>query len=395
IATDDEIVTITVNHINRPPTADAGFDQIDVRVGTLTTLDGSGSSDPDLDVLTYSWVQTLGTSVTLNTDTDMMPTFTPIIPDMYEFELTVYDGEYYSTVASVQVTVINAAIPEAITDLNIAINAGSIDLSWSEITLDTDGLVTQMDGYIVYRGTSAYFTPQSSDSIGTTDAFTFTFNDNDLDGADVVGDISSQYFYTVVAFDIYGNRSTTSNRVGEFDYEIITTATTDYNLICIPFENTGITNADELIDAIGRSDVLTVNNYQPASQSFESRFAAGFGVNFATAIGGIYQVNAANPTIFSVAGQVPAPGSVSYPLQTTSTTSFSFLSIPFERELDFLTAQDMLDNLPGSFNTLNRYDASSQSYESRFAAGFGVNFTVKAGMPYQANVAASDIFPGP
>ncbi|MCP4525578.1 MAG: tandem-95 repeat protein, partial [Aestuariibacter sp.] len=46
IATDDEIVTITVNHINRPPTADAGFDQIDVRVGTLTTLDGSGSSDP-------------------------------------------------------------------------------------------------------------------------------------------------------------------------------------------------------------------------------------------------------------------------------------------------------------------------------------------------------------
>jgi hypothetical protein len=295
----------------------------------------------------------------------------------------------------VQITAINAATPEAVSDLNIAINGGSLDLSWSEITLDTDGILTQMAGYIIYRGTSAYFTPQSSDSIGTADAFTFAFNDADLNGADVVGDISSQYFYTVVASDIYGNRAATSNRVGEFDYEIVTTATTDYNLVCIPFENSGITNADELIDAIGRSDVLTVNNYQPASQSFESRFAAGFGVNFTTAIGGIYQVNAANPTIFSVAGQVPAPGTVSYPLQTTSTTSFSFLSIPFERELDFLTAQDMLDNLPGSFNTLNRYDASSQSYESRFAAGFGVNFTVKAGMPYQANVAASDVFPGP
>ena len=47
IATDDEIVIITVIDINRPPTADAGFDQFDVRIGTLVTLDGSGSSDPD------------------------------------------------------------------------------------------------------------------------------------------------------------------------------------------------------------------------------------------------------------------------------------------------------------------------------------------------------------
>ena len=198
-----------------------------------------------------------------------------------------------------------------------------------------------------------------------------------------------------MAFDIFGNRSAPSNRVGEFDYQIVTTATTDYNLVCIPFANTGITTADALIDAIGRTNVLTVNNYQPASQSFESRFAAGFGVNFAVTTGGVYQINAANGTIFSVAGQVPAPGTVSYQLQTTSTTSFGFLSIPFERELDFLTAQDVLNNLPGSFNTLNRYDANSQSYESRFAAGFGVNFTVKAGMPYQANIAANDIFPGP
>jgi len=361
----------------------------------LVTLDGSGSADPDFDLLDYSWVQTLGTPVTLSSDIDMMPTFTPAVPDLYEFELTVFDGQYYSIADTVQITTINAASPEAITDLDIAINGGSIDLNWSEIIYDTDGILTQMAGYIVYRGTSAYFTPQPSDSIGTTDAATFFFTDNNLNGADVVGDISSQYFYTVVAFDIYGNRSASSNRVGEFDYEIITTATTDYNLVCIPFDSTGITNADELIDAIGRSDVLTVNNYQPASQSFESRFAAGFGVNFEVVTGGIYQVNAANPTIFSVAGQVPSPGSISYPLQTTSTTSFGFLSIPFERELDFLTAQDVLDNLPGSFNTLNRYDASSQSYESRFAAGFGVNFTVRAGMPYQANIAADDIFPGP
>ena len=63
--------------------------------------------------------------------------------------------------------------------------------------------------------------------------------------------------------------------------------------------------------------------------------------------------------------------------------------------MEFLTAQDVLDNLPGSFNTLNRYIAGSQSYESRFVAGFGVNFPVKAGKAYQANAANNDIFPGP
>jgi len=80
IATDDEIVTVTVNDINRPPVSNAGFDQFDIRVGTMVTLDGSSSSDPDLDILDYSWVQTLGTPITLSSYTDMQPTFTPVIP---------------------------------------------------------------------------------------------------------------------------------------------------------------------------------------------------------------------------------------------------------------------------------------------------------------------------
>ena len=395
IDTDDEIVTITVNHVNRPPVADAGLDQTDMRVGYLVTLNGSGSDDPDDDGITYEWVQTLGETVTLSDPTDVMPTFTPVIPGVYEFELTVYDGEYYSDPDAVQVTAINAAPPQAITDLTISINGDNIDLAWSEITQDTDGITTQMGGYIIYRNVSAYFTPVSTDSIGYTDASTFTFTDNDLEGADVVGDTVNQYFYVVVGFDLYENRSDVSNRVGEYDYQIVTTATTDYNLICVPFENTGITAADQLIDAIGRSDVLTVNNYQPASQSFESRFAAGFGVNFTIVPGGVYQVNAGAATVFSVAGDVPAAGTVSYGLYATATTNFSFLSIPFDREADFATAQDVLNNLPGSFNTLNRYIAGSQSYESRFAAGFGVNFAVKPGRPYQANAATDDTFPEP
>ena len=69
-ATDDVTVTI-----NTPPVADAGSDQT-VSPGTTVTLDGSGSSDADGDTLTYAWMQTAGTAVTLSSATAVSPTFT-------------------------------------------------------------------------------------------------------------------------------------------------------------------------------------------------------------------------------------------------------------------------------------------------------------------------------
>jgi hypothetical protein len=69
--------------------------------------------------------------------------------------------------------------------------------------------------------------------------------------------------------------------------------------------------------------------------------------------------------------------------------------IPFEYEAEYLVAQDVLDALPGVLNTLNRFISGSQSYQSRFAAGFGTNFPVQAGRPYQGNAASEATFPAP
>ena len=394
-ASDSEIVTITVDDVNRAPFADAGFDQVSIPAGALVTLDGTASDDPDGDLITYSWLQVSGTAVTLSSQTDAMPTFTPTVPDDYLFELTVADTGLASVPDTVLINVVNGAPPQAVADLGIRVNGQALDLSWSAVTADTSGFPADIDHYVVYRGLSAYFTPTATDSIGVTDALTLTFTDSDLDGADVVGDTLNQYFYVVQAVDIYGNRSALSNRVGECDYYIFTTATTNFSLIGIPFANTGITTADELIDAIGRSAVQTVNNYIVASQSYESRFAAGFGRNFTVSVGRVYQVNAATDTVFTVAGSVPDSGAVSYSLATTATTDFNFIMIPFEHESSYSTAQDVINAIPGVLNTLNNFIASSQSYVSRFAAGFGTNFTVRAGKPYQANVATTGTFPTP
>jgi hypothetical protein len=64
-------------------------------------------------------------------------------------------------------------------------------------------------------------------------------------------------------------------------------------------------------------------------------------------------------------------------------------------ELDYQVAQDVIDALPGVLNTLNRFIPASQSYESRFSAGFGTNFPVRVGQVYQTNAATAGSFPAP
>ncbi len=60
---------------NAPPTASAGPDQT-VDEGTMVTLDGSNSSDPDDGIASYQWEQTSGPAVVLSSATAVQPTFT-------------------------------------------------------------------------------------------------------------------------------------------------------------------------------------------------------------------------------------------------------------------------------------------------------------------------------
>ncbi|MCH9032603.1 MAG: hypothetical protein IIB00_10145, partial [candidate division Zixibacteria bacterium] len=395
LAVDSEVVTITVTDINRAPIAVAGVDQINISAGTLVTLDGSGSFDPDVDSIVHSWNQVSGVAVILANSATAFPSFTPIFVGNYIFSLTVNDGSVASTPDSVTISVISGAPPVAVSDLRIQIIGSSIQLNWSAVTLDTKGLTSIVNRYVIYRGTSAYFTPSTLDSIGWTDSLNLSFVDNNIGGVNVVGDTLTQYFYALRVVDFLENASGVSNRVGEYDYALTITSTTDFNLIGIPFTNTGILNADGIIAAIGAINVNTVNIFIASSQSYQARFAAGFGTNFTVNAGGVYQVNSAANATFSVAGNVPATGTINYPIITTETTDFNFLMVPFELELSILTAQNVIDNIPGVLNTLNNFISSSQSYESRFAIGFGTNFTVKAGKPYQANASSAGTFPGP
>ncbi len=135
--------TAAVSAANSPPVANAGSNQT-VDEGTLVTLDGSGTTDPDIDpntgsgdTLTYLWAQTSGTDVTLSDTSAISPTFTAPVRKTADdgelaFTLTVTDSEKETSTATVSI---------AVTNLPPTANAGddqTVD-EGAEVTLDGSG----------------------------------------------------------------------------------------------------------------------------------------------------------------------------------------------------------------------------------------------------------------
>ncbi|MBL7185672.1 MAG: S8 family serine peptidase [Phycisphaerae bacterium] len=78
---------------NQAPIAVAGADQ-SVRVGSAVQLDGSGSTDPDGDSITYEWtlIRPGPSAAVLSGTTTAEPTFVADVEGTYKVELQVYDG---------------------------------------------------------------------------------------------------------------------------------------------------------------------------------------------------------------------------------------------------------------------------------------------------------------
>ena len=98
---------ITVVTVNHPPVANVGLDQVlECAGGTLAILDGSKSSDPDGDALSFVWKNEAGKVV----GTTAVVQLTPAM-GTHTFALTVTDTGGLSSTAATRVTVRDTTPP--------------------------------------------------------------------------------------------------------------------------------------------------------------------------------------------------------------------------------------------------------------------------------------------
>ena len=110
-------INVFVENVNHRPVANAGPDQTRDE-GTLVTLNGTASNDPDGDTIGYSWSQTAGPSVTLSSANSPTPSFTaPLVSaggTTLTFSLSVTDGLLNSMPDdSVDISIVNVNDPPA------------------------------------------------------------------------------------------------------------------------------------------------------------------------------------------------------------------------------------------------------------------------------------------
>jgi hypothetical protein len=85
-----------------------------------------------------------------------------------------------------------------------------LQLDWSDVPSSA--------GYRVYRSTDPTFTASAAHQIATPTVS--NLRDDNIGGANVVGDVTKNYFYAIRAVDAAGNLSTWSQRIGEFDFSL-------------------------------------------------------------------------------------------------------------------------------------------------------------------------------
>lgn len=138
---------------NQSPTASISVEDTEVDAGSVVQLDGSGSSDPDGDALTFDWTLSTpdGSGATLSDAAAEAPTFTADVEGDYAVTLTVSDGEADAsddvaiTAVPCQPTLIDGDIDAATTypdvcraaDLPDYIVSGTPDVS-ADVTIEAD-----------------------------------------------------------------------------------------------------------------------------------------------------------------------------------------------------------------------------------------------------------------
>ncbi len=296
-----------------------------------------------------------------------------------------YYSESYYWGGKIYIFISQNSIPPAITDSHASIVGENILLEWSPSSVTTI--------YNIYRDTNYNFVPDSTNRIG------YHVSDEDTNkagiqwtdtgnGADIVGDITKNYFYKVTAAAAI--ESEPSNVAAEFDYNLITTSGTDINEIVVLMDTQGnsvpITTAEELAKAIPYcSDVY----YWDAEGQGTVGHPKGVPFNNFNIIAGFpYIVNVTSDTVWTVAGSLL---DTSFQLITTDGTDINHINVPLNKD-KLTTAEELGQDIPNC-SDVYYWDTEGQGTVGHVVGLPFENFNVRAGYPYYVNVTADTDWP--
>ncbi len=197
---------------NSDPIANAGPDQ-EIECtnpnGELVTLDGTGSSDPDGDSISYQW--SVPASILLDDPTSATPTgLFPI--GITLATLTVTDGKGGVDVDDVQITVVDTIPPEvACTTDVMALWPPNHNMQNVQVFVDATDNCTNPENLILLSVTASSSEPD--DAQGNGDGST-TGDVNGSDGFTAPVDVTSSFAYNASTASFEGNVSLRAERAG-------------------------------------------------------------------------------------------------------------------------------------------------------------------------------------
>ena len=273
-----------------------------------------------------------------------------------------------------------------ISDLMASISGDAVLLEWE----DMEGAT----GYNVYRSTTYDFTPSTANRIAEDihdeDAVRIgiQFTDNNLGGANVVGDVNVNYFYRVTG--LFPAEGPASNVAGEFDYPLITTSGTDINEVVVLFNTadglTPITTAEGLAAAV--PNCTNVYHWSTTGQGSIGHPKGTPINNFAVTAGYPYMVNVTADGVWSVAGSYTA---YQFDLITTSGTDINHISVPLSQS-DITLAEELANTINNCTNVY-MWLASGQGSVGHPKGTPINNYAIQVGYPYYVNVTEASTWP--
>ncbi len=320
------------------------------------------------------------------TDPDMIQygPFTLQDPGMFSFRVCAFNYFGKSNYTNTVYVALTCPAPQE-PSLYLAERIGSnqLLLSWEASS--------NADGYHIYRSFEPNFEPDYENGTNRLATFiTDIYPDKNgiqwIDENAGMKDPEQNYFYVITAVNSSGQESKASVCIGEFDFQLKTTPTTSFNQIALPFDVEGIQSAEDLMDAIPHCDAIARWNAQ--QQSYEQFLPQIPVTNFNVQAGHTYYVNVKKDTILNFVGKACQ---TNYMLETTSSTNFNEIMLPFEKKT-IKKASELMQDIPNC-NSIAFWDADLQGFVQYIPGIISTDFSVRQGHPYFVHVTEETAWP--